>query len=143
LQQPAITVGGLLLAVAGFIGIPVAQSAMGRSWRIGVDPGERTDLVTHGPFRLVRNPVFTAMITASAGLTTLTPTWPQLLAMTSLVAGIQLQVRVVEEPYLIATHDGYAAYAARVGRFLPLIGRHRPTTPGHPNDHHANTPSSS
>lgn len=37
-----------------------AQIAMGNSWRIGVDPTERTTLVTNGPFALVRNPTFAA-----------------------------------------------------------------------------------
>lgn len=42
-------------------------------------------------------------------------------------AGIQMQVRAVEEPHLLATHgQAYAHYAARVGRFLPWIGRLRP-----------------
>ena len=40
-----------------------------------------------------------------------------------LVASIQLQVRRVEEPYLLRTHgDAYRAYAAQVGRFIPGVG---------------------
>jgi protein-S-isoprenylcysteine O-methyltransferase Ste14 len=70
----------------------------------------------------VRNPVFTAMITAVAGLTGAVPSW--LLAFTCVVAGVQLQVRTIEEPYLAAAHgDAYHAYTTRVGRFLPRIGR--------------------
>jgi protein-S-isoprenylcysteine O-methyltransferase Ste14 len=35
-----------------------------------------------------------------------------------------LQVRAVEEPYLLSVHgDAYATYAARVGRFVPGVGR--------------------
>ena len=38
--------------------------------------------------------------------------------------GLELQVRSVEEPYLLRTHgDAYRAYASRVGRFVPGIGR--------------------
>ena len=40
-----------------------------------------------------------------------------------------MQVRAVEEPHLLATHGrAYADYAARVGRFVPGIGRLRPTS---------------
>ena len=40
------------------------------------------------------------------------------------VVGIELQVRVVEEPYLQKTHgERYARYAASVGRFVPRVGR--------------------
>jgi protein-S-isoprenylcysteine O-methyltransferase Ste14 len=39
------------------------------------------------------------------------------------VAG-ELQVRLIEEPYLLATHGGtYQRYAATTGRFVPGIGR--------------------
>jgi protein-S-isoprenylcysteine O-methyltransferase Ste14 len=42
------------------------------------------------------------------------------------IAAIELQVRAVEEPYLLRVHgDAYARYAAAVGRFLPGIGRLR------------------
>ena len=50
-----------------------------------------------------------------------------------LVVGIQLQVRLVEEPYLSRVHGvRYQAYAARAGRFLPGLGRltHRPARTG-------------
>src|SRR5699024_11570583 len=36
---------GVALAVAGMAGTLAAQQAMGRSWRVGVDPGETTALV--------------------------------------------------------------------------------------------------
>lgn len=39
---------------------------------------------------------------------------------------LELQVRVVEEPYLLRTQGPeYASYALRVGRFLPGAGRLR------------------
>ncbi len=119
-------VAGLLLAVAG-IGLTFyAQVAMGASWRIGVDPGERTALVTNGPFALVRNPIFAAMLPTALGLALLVPSWVALFGLAGLVAALELQVRVVEEPYLLQVHgETYAAYAARVGRFLPGVGRLR------------------
>ncbi|MEI8412093.1 MULTISPECIES: hypothetical protein [unclassified Kribbella] len=41
-----------------------------------------------------------------------------------LITALHLQVRVVEEPYLLTTHaDTYPQYAATTGRFLPHIGR--------------------
>jgi protein-S-isoprenylcysteine O-methyltransferase Ste14 len=125
LDHRAVQLTGLALAVAGFMAVPVAQNAMGASWRIGVDAAERTQLVTTGIFALVRNPIFTAMITAVAGLTAMTPTWPQLLVLLTVIAGIELQVRAVEEPYLRSTHGpAYTDYTSRTGRFLPMLGAH-------------------
>jgi protein-S-isoprenylcysteine O-methyltransferase Ste14 len=117
-------VAGLFLAVGG-IGLTFyAQVAMGASWRIGVDPAERTQLVTTGPFALVRNPIFAAMLPTALGLTLLVPSWVALAGLAGLIAALELQVRVVEEPYLMRAHGPtYASYAARVGRFLPGVGR--------------------
>ena len=69
------------------------------------------------------------MVTTSLGLALATPNPVSLAATAVLVVSIQLQVRAVEEPYLARAHGPtYTGYAARVGRFLPGIGR-LPATP--------------
>ncbi|WP_407835935.1 isoprenylcysteine carboxylmethyltransferase family protein [Streptomyces sp. DSM 116496] len=115
---------GLATAGAGVVTTLVAQSAMGASWRVGVDAAERTDLVTSGLFAHMRNPVFTAMAVTAAGLMLMVPNAVAVLALVALVAALQLQVRIVEEPYLTSVHGAaYTDYTARAGRFLPGIGR--------------------
>ena len=114
---------GVVVALAGFAATLAGQTGMGASWRIGVDRAERTDLVTTGVFAHVRNPIFTAMVTAELGVVLMVPTWVAVLGLVALVVAVQLQVRAVEEPYLRAVHgQGYAAYVAATGRFLPGIG---------------------
>ncbi len=116
----AIAWVGLLVATVGLMAVFAAQAAMGASWRIGVDPDELTELVTSGPFRFVRNPIFTAMGTTLVGVTLLVPAVVTMLALTAFWVGVQLQVRMVEEPALERLHgDAYRNYAAKVGRFLP------------------------
>lgn len=119
----SVSVLGLVVETVGLVVLIVAQDGMGDAWRIGVDPDEHTELVTSGLFALVRNPIFTAMIAAQAGAVIVAPNLVGALALGALVIAIQLQVRVVEEPYLLRTHPTYAEYAARVGRFVPGIGR--------------------
>ena len=120
----AAHVAGLALAVAGIAATFYAQVAMGTSWRIGVDPGERTALVTAGPFALVRNPIFAAMLPTALGLTLLVPSWVAIAGLLGLAVTLELQVRVVEEPHLLQAHgESYASYAAGVGRFVPGVGR--------------------
>ncbi|RLK24268.1 protein-S-isoprenylcysteine O-methyltransferase Ste14 [Micromonospora sp. M71_S20] len=124
LDNRPLHVVGLVVTVVGIGATLAAQLAMGTSWRIGVDPGERTPLVTGGAFGLARNPIFTAMAATALGLALMVPNTVALAAWLALVLALQLQVRAVEEPYLIATHgDAYRRYAARVGRFLPGLGR--------------------
>lgn len=96
--------------------------------------------MTTGPFGLVRNPIFTAMCTALTGLTLMSSTPLTLAGLGCLVVAVELQVRVVEEPYLLATHGAaYAAYTGRVGRFVPRLGRTRATEAA-AADHHLTGP---
>jgi len=124
LDVSVVHVAGLVLAVAGIGATFYAQLAMGASWRIGVDPEERTGLVTGGPFSLVRNPIYAAMLPSVLGLAMLVPSWVALAGLAGLAVSLELQVRVVEEPHLLRSHGReYADYAAHVGRFVPGVGR--------------------
>lgn len=124
LDTTSAHVAGLILALTGIGATFYAQVAMGASWRIGVDPDERTALVTSGPFGLVRNPIFAAMLPTALGLTLLVPSWVAIAGLLGLLIALELQVRVVEEPYLLQVHgSAYATYAAKVGRFVPGMGR--------------------
>jgi protein-S-isoprenylcysteine O-methyltransferase Ste14 len=43
-----------------------------------------------------------------------------------MLAGVELQVRRVEEPFLLATHGvHFRQWAAAAGRFAPGVGRRR------------------
>lgn len=115
---------GAALATIGVAATLGAQLSMGSSWRIGVDENERTDLVTGGAFELVRNPIFSAMLVTAVGLTMMVPNIIAIIGLAALVVALELQVRGVEEPYLVAVHgDDYLAYKRRVGRFMPRVGR--------------------
>jgi protein-S-isoprenylcysteine O-methyltransferase Ste14 len=115
---------GIVLAATGLAATVGAQWAMGDSWRVGVDPGERTELVTDGPFSFVRNPIYAGVIPFFAGIMLLVPNLVAIGGFALLVLGLELQTRLVEEPYLRRVHgSAYAEYAARVGRFLPGVGR--------------------
>jgi protein-S-isoprenylcysteine O-methyltransferase Ste14 len=115
---------GIALAACAGLAVFLAQLGMGESWRIGVSDEERTDLVTAGWFTICRNPIYMSMIVGWTGLALLVPTWLGFAAAAVIALGLELQVRFVEEPYLLRTHgDEYRSYAARVGRFLPGVGR--------------------
>jgi protein-S-isoprenylcysteine O-methyltransferase Ste14 len=113
-----------LFAVIGIATTVYAQLDMGESWRIGVDKSETTTLVRTGVFGWVRNPIFAAMMMFGLGFALLTPNPVALVGFVLLVITIELQVRAVEEPYLLATHGtSYREYCADVGRFVPGVGR--------------------
>ena len=124
LDGPLIRGLGLALGIGGIVLTLWAQLGMGDSWRVGVDASERTALVIAGPFRIVRNPIFSAMLLAVAGLSLLTPNVVALVAAVTLLVAVEIQVRHVEEPHLERVHaDAYRRYLGEVGRFVPGIGR--------------------
>jgi protein-S-isoprenylcysteine O-methyltransferase Ste14 len=118
-----IQVIGIVVATGGVAATVYAQLEMGDSWRIGVDEKETTTLVHAGVFGRVRNPIYTAMFTFGIGIVLVTPNLVACAGFILLIASIELQVRRVEEPYLLRTHgDAYRAYTASVGRFIPGVG---------------------
>lgn len=123
LNTPPLHALGFVLVLLGAAATLAAQHAMGATWRVGVDAHERTELVRTGLFALVRNPFFTALLTTATGLCMLAPNPVALAALATLFVAVQLQVRAVEEPYLLATHgEAYRSYTSTVGRFIPGIG---------------------
>jgi len=115
----ALSWGAVFIAILAFAATWVCWHKMGKSWRMGIDPNERTQLVFNGPFAYVRNPIY--------GLSSLLMLMTMVIVASPLmwVVGIlhllflQWEVRR-EEKVLSALHgSAYADYYARVGRFFP------------------------
>lgn len=124
LTTTATAIAGLALVAVGILATFVAQVVMGESWRVGVDPAEHTALVLRGPFRFVRNPIFTTMAVTAVGFAVLVPSVVSLVGLVALTVALELQVRTVEEPYLRRVHgEAYRRYCNEVGRFVPGVGR--------------------
>jgi protein-S-isoprenylcysteine O-methyltransferase Ste14 len=88
-----------------------------------VDARETTTLVRTGVFGVVRNPIYVAMFVFWLGTTLVAPNIVAILGYVLLVVSIELQVRLVEEPYLLKVHgQTYREYASTVGRFVPHVG---------------------
>ena len=119
---PAAVLAGDLLLVASIALVAAAQAQMGRSWRVGIDSAP-TALVTQGLFGRVRNPIYAGMMLALSGMVAISPSAFTLLLLVQVALWIALQARL-EEAHLGRQHgEAYAAYAARVGRFVPAVGR--------------------
>jgi protein-S-isoprenylcysteine O-methyltransferase Ste14 len=123
---------GWLLLASGALLTVVAQRHMGASWRVGIDD-RPTVLVKSCMFQVVRNPIFTGLLIFLAGYACLTPAWWSLTLWVATAAGLRVQV-AWEEQHLVMHHGAtYLAYAARVGRFVPWIGRLRSPAPAAEN----------
>lgn len=123
LSSLPLAVAGATAGLAAIAFVSVAQLQMGASWRIGVDPDEVTSLVQDGVYAHVRNPIYTGMAAYALAHVAMTPSVWSALGAAAMAAGVELQVRAVEEPYLERVHgDRYRTWAARSGRFVPGLG---------------------
>jgi protein-S-isoprenylcysteine O-methyltransferase Ste14 len=129
LDRTPVSAAGTALVVLGIGAAFAAQLALGASWRSDVDPDKHTALVTTGPYRLVRNPIFAATAASWIGLALIVPNLLAAVMLVAFLTALEIQVRLVEEPYLYRVHGtAYEQYATRTGRFLPWIGRHHAGT---------------
>jgi protein-S-isoprenylcysteine O-methyltransferase Ste14 len=72
---------------------------------------------------LVRNPIYSAMLVFEFGIALLATNLVTIAGLLSVLAALELQVRRVEEPYLLAKQSAhYRDYTDRVGRFVPGVG---------------------
>ncbi len=126
IDSPTIHACGILLASVALALILASRRAMGASWRVGVDVSEHTPLVTQGPFGKVRHPIYTAMVSLAIAIALMVPNLLTAVALAFWLVAVQVQTRLIEDPYLLRTHPEFNRYAQTTGRFLPLVGRRRP-----------------
>lgn len=120
---PWVVWAGTLVLVVGVIFMVAAQLGMGASWRVGIDEEAAPGLVTGGLYSFCRNPIYLGMFVALAGMALALPTVLSMVNLLCVVAGVRYQVSQ-EEEYLLRTYgQGFRTYAARVGRFLPGLGK--------------------
>ena len=109
----------LLIAIAAFLYTLVCWRKMGKSWRMGIDPNETTELIVAGPYAYVRHPIYTLSIVLMLCTMLILPT-PLMLVVGVLHITFLVWEARREEQYLVHVHgEPYIRYLERVGRFIP------------------------
>lgn len=114
-----ISLLGIVLGIFGDVAFYLSVKQMGDSWRAGVNPNEKTKLVTSGIYQYSRNPAFLCFYLVYIGILFMFYN-PWLLAATLFVMMmLHLQVVKIEEPYLKETFkEEYSIYQKQVNRYL-------------------------
>jgi protein-S-isoprenylcysteine O-methyltransferase Ste14 len=117
---PALVGVGFVLWVAG-LGLAVwARLYIGRNWGMPMTRREDPDLVTTGPYRFIRHPIYTGIILGLAG-TALATTVLGLIAVV-VVAGFFIFSATREEHFLAGEFpDSYPGYQARTKMLIPFV----------------------
>ena len=119
--HPVGLFGGLALTVAGYAATIWCYKIMGNAWRIGINRNEKNALVTAGPYRWIRHPIYAFQTVMLLGAVLLLPTICS-------VALVVVHLRLVlikakdEEAYLLTVHgDTYREFMAETGRLFPKL----------------------
>ena len=113
----ALVLVGDLVAVCACAWLLASVVVLGRCF--GVLP-EARGLVTRGPYRVVRHPVYLGEIGACAGLVLAAPAAWNVAVLGLFTAAQAVRMRL-EEKALAAEFPQYVQYAARTGRLLPRL----------------------
>jgi len=97
----------------------VCWSRMGTHWRMAVSIKGEEELITDGPFRHVRHPIYALSMLLMICSAVVVPTVPMLVVAIVHLVLMQFKARN-EENHLLTVHgDLYGRYLARTGRFIP------------------------
>ena len=109
-----------LLGSAVVLGLwTLAHNRLG-NFNIRPEPKASGQLVTSGPYRYVRNPMYSAVLLfAAAEVVAYRDAWK--IACWFALALVLLAKALLEERGLREQHAGYAEYAKRVRRFIPGV----------------------
>jgi protein-S-isoprenylcysteine O-methyltransferase Ste14 len=111
---PALT----LLGCAVALGLWTLVHNRPGNFNIRPEPKISGRLVTSGPYRYMRNPMYSALLLfAAAELVAYRDPWKILCCLA--LALVLLAKAMLEERGLREQHSGYAEYAERVRRFIP------------------------
>ena len=120
LPRALLTRLGSVLVV---IGVTLAGSAIVLFRRKGTEinpmsPANRA-LVTSGPFRLTRNPMYSGLVTVSLGVACWVGDWPMFLAPVALFVTLNwVHIPFEEEKMRRQFGEAFDAYRAKVGRWI-------------------------
>ena len=117
---PALTVIGCVLAAAGLALILWSHRALGLAFCVSAAPTPNQPLVTAGPYRWVRHPIYFALVLKAVGVAL--ATCNLFVIATSVIMLVGIAIRIPREERRL--HKRYAAawedYAARTPSLFPI-----------------------
>jgi protein-S-isoprenylcysteine O-methyltransferase Ste14 len=113
---------GLAIYASGFLLMAWALRTLGRNYQLGgIAPRTGDTLVSQGPYRLVRHPMYTSALCIAFGLACLLQSWACFGVFCIYVILILLLIPAEERVVQQAYGDGYAAYRRTTKRLLPFV----------------------
>jgi protein-S-isoprenylcysteine O-methyltransferase Ste14 len=112
---------GSVVCFLGLLGAIWSRTTLGQNWSSDVVFKENHELVVKGPYRLVRNPIYTSILLMCLGSAITAGRLGSWLGLLMVFAGFWIKLR--QEEVLLIQHfpDEYPAYKARVKALIPYV----------------------
>lgn len=118
--EPWMAAAGLALAWTGIAIRYRAVVELGESFRTTVEVDDDQEVVSSGPYKVIRHPSYAGLILASAGFGLAGYSWAGLAICVLLPLSAMLQrIRVEERALLEVIGDPYQAYRKQTKRLIP------------------------
>ncbi len=112
---------GASLALAGVALVLRSRAELGRAWSF-VPKADRDTLVTTGPYRLVRHPIYLGLALLVAGGALAFGSWPALvIVLCGIVPSFAWRARTEEKLLSRTLGERYADYRQRTKMFVPYL----------------------
>ena len=112
---------GVVLCIAGFAFCIWARFTLGRNWSGVVTLKRGHELITCGPYALVRHPIYTGLLTMFVATVIVLGHVAGIIAMPFVFVSLWIKLRYEEKLMLKQFPEQYAAYQQRVKRLIPFI----------------------
>jgi protein-S-isoprenylcysteine O-methyltransferase Ste14 len=113
---------GLILYIIGNIFVYLTRIVLWDNFRLGaVTPESKDKLVLSGPFKLVRHPMYFAVIIMALGLALLLHSWLFMIFFIILFYTIVKMIPIEENQLINAYGDDYINYRKIVKKLFPYI----------------------
>ncbi len=110
---------GIVTAILGDIVFVISVWTMKDSWRAGVSPTDKTELVTTGIYQISRNPAFLGFDLVYIGVCLMFFNWLLFLVSVFAMIMFHLQIVNVEEEFLLDFFgEEYISYKKKVNRYF-------------------------
>ena len=120
--EQALAAATIVLAIASVSFCLAAALTLGRQWALIARLVESHELITRGPYAVVRNPIYLAMFGMMIATGLAVSRWQALaLGIAVFLAGNEIRIRSEEKLLRGAFGPAFEEYARRVPAFLPRL----------------------
>lgn len=120
-QGYATFYGGAVLSVAGILFAVWAREHLGSNWSRSVTLKQDHELITSGPYALVRHPIYTGILAGFLGTAIAEGQLRSLIAFLLVALILWVKLRLEEQWMRSEFGETYDAYARRVHGLVPFV----------------------